>query len=81
MTKSELIVNMASLSENDPRIQKLSSTYLGDCSNFDELLTAQESCQYLKISRTTLWRKFAPTMKIGSLPRWTKAALLNGGLK
>lgn len=51
----------------------------GGNGNRDELLTAKESCQFLKVSRSTLWRKFPPTMKIGSLPRWTKSALLQGG--
>jgi predicted DNA-binding transcriptional regulator AlpA len=45
----------------------------------EALLTADETCNVLKISRRTLWswsngrRPILPPVKIGGLPRWTVA--------
>ena len=45
----------------------------------EALLTADETCNVLKISRRTLWswsngrRPKLPPVKIGGLPRWTVA--------
>ncbi len=78
MTKSELILRIANLPGDDVSPEKIAALAGGDEVR-DEILTAAESCRFLKISRSTLWRRFPPTMKIGSLPRWSKTALLTGG--
>jgi len=47
----------------------------------EALLTADETCNVLKISRRTLWSwsngrcSILPPVKIGGLPRWTVAVV------
>jgi predicted DNA-binding transcriptional regulator AlpA len=81
VNKSDLIVLLASQPDGDIPPEKIME--LAGAKNHDEsvLMTAAESCAFLRISRTSLWRHFPPTMRIGSLPRWSKSDLLKRGAK
>lgn len=77
MTRNELLVKIANAGEADPILAQIDAALQSDGGS--EMLTATEACQLLKISRSTLWRHFPPSLKIGALPRWRRSALLAGG--
>jgi len=77
MQKNELIVRIAGLPGECVTPEQWRA--LSESGQDESLLTANEACQFLKISRSSLWRHFKPTLKIGSLPRWKKSALIGGG--
>lgn len=76
MQKNELIVRIAGLPGENITPEQWRA--LAGGGQDEALMTATEACQFLKISRSSLWRHFKPTLKIGSLPRWTKSALIGG---
>lgn len=79
-TRNEMLVRIANAADGDPIFERIAAALDGHGDTSSEpLLTATEACQFLRISRATLWRRYPPTLKIGSLPRWTRDALLRGG--
>lgn len=78
MDKIQLIQAIMNIPNSDVMLESVGAVLAGKPGNRDEVLTATEACQFLKISRSSLWRHFKPTMKIGSLPRWKKSALIGG---
>lgn len=76
MQKNELIVRIAGLPGESVTPEQWRA--LSDGGQDESLMTAAEACQFLKISRSSLWRHFKPTLKIGSLPRWKKSVLIGG---
>lgn len=79
MKKNELILRIANMPNDEITFENIEAAWPGGNGNHDEILTAKEACAFCKISRSSLWRHFPATLKIGSLPRWAKSALLKGG--
>ena len=77
MTKGDLLLKIANMPDGDVAPEKIAALS-GNIESRDKILTAREACQLLQISRSSLWRHFPPTLRIGVLPRWSRTALLKG---